>query len=217
VSRAPGRDALTSASYRAMLTRCSSPRTNGYENYGGRGICVCDRWLNSYDNFLADLGPRPSKQHSLDRRDVNGNYTPENCRWATKEEQYWNTRVSLMLTCRGETKSLPQWLAELGCADVGLGYGIVAQRLRRGWPIEAALTQPSGTRNPTPRARATFIRPKPPCEWCQGPKSERVVLEDCEVRLCRKCHMVADGRYDRFVEMAKRPKPWLAARNRRAA
>jgi hypothetical protein len=76
----------------AMKYRCLKPYTPNYKYYGARGITVCDRWLNSYENFLADMGPRPSISHSLDRIDFNGNYEPGNCRWATKAQQSVNRR-----------------------------------------------------------------------------------------------------------------------------
>lgn len=74
-----------------MLGRCRNPRNAKWEHYGGRGIAVCERW-QSYENFLADMGRKPSPQHSLDRIDVDGDYTPENCRWATATEQRCNQR-----------------------------------------------------------------------------------------------------------------------------
>lgn len=74
-----------------MNSRCNSPTNKKYNDYGGRGIAVCERWL-SYENFLSDMGRRPASKHSLDRKDVNGNYTPENCRWATHYEQTMNKR-----------------------------------------------------------------------------------------------------------------------------
>lgn len=79
-------------SWAAMLSRCKYSCVKGYENYGGRGIKVCDRWAD-FKNFLADMGPRP-KGHSLDRIDVNGNYEPGNCRWATARDQGLNKRNS---------------------------------------------------------------------------------------------------------------------------
>lgn len=75
----------------AMRQRCHDPKSNSYANYGGRGITVCDRW-RSFDKFLVDMGPKPSSNHSLDRIDVNGNYDPANCRWATALEQSKNRR-----------------------------------------------------------------------------------------------------------------------------
>jgi hypothetical protein len=75
-----------------MKTRCYNPNTEYYKHYGGRGIKVCDRWLNSYENFLKDMGPKPSLIYSLDRIDVNGNYEPSNCKWSTPKEQVNNRR-----------------------------------------------------------------------------------------------------------------------------
>ncbi len=76
----------------SMKARCYSPSCGSFAAYGGRGITICDRWLNSFENFLADMGQRPSDGHSLDRIDVNGNYEPSNCRWATSDVQSRNTR-----------------------------------------------------------------------------------------------------------------------------
>ena len=80
----------------SMKQRCYYVNGKSYKYYGGRGISVCDRWLNSYENFLIDMGRRPSKKHSLDRIDVNGNYEPENCRWATVLEQANNKRRTMI-------------------------------------------------------------------------------------------------------------------------
>jgi hypothetical protein len=81
--------------YRAwqnMLNRCRNPRVKKYPLYGGRGITVCDRWRESFQNFFADMGRKPTAKHSLDRIDVDGNYEPANCRWATSAEQRLNQR-----------------------------------------------------------------------------------------------------------------------------
>lgn len=97
-----------------MIWRCSSPNAHEYPAYGGRGITVCERWLGLPDgllNFAADVGPRPSPDHSIDRRDVDGNYTPANCGWATPPEQYANRRSIPDLTT--ERDALRLRVAEL--------------------------------------------------------------------------------------------------------
>lgn len=77
-----------------MKQRCYNPNCNGYNNYGGRGITVCDEWRNNFMQFMEDMGPRPTDNHELDRIDNNGNYEPSNCGWATKLEQQLNREVS---------------------------------------------------------------------------------------------------------------------------
>jgi hypothetical protein len=92
----------------AMKARCNNPKHPQFGYYGGRGISVCTRWA-SFDNFLADMGKRPSDELSLDRIDVNGPYAPENCRWATVKQQNRNTTRSVYVEFRGETKTVAEW------------------------------------------------------------------------------------------------------------
>jgi lambda repressor-like predicted transcriptional regulator len=121
----------TYRAWRDMLGRCR-PNSQNWKHYGARGIKVCERWL-SFANFLADMGERPAGL-SLDRKDVNGDYEPGNCRWATTIEQRRNTRRNKFLTYGGQTKTLAEWAEEKGLHRNTLYY-----RLKRGWTLERAL------------------------------------------------------------------------------
>lgn len=112
-------------SWSNMKARCYKPSTIRFENYGGRGITVCDRWKNSFENFLEDMGLKPTPKHSIDRIDVNGNYEPNNCRWATTKQQACNTRRNRHITYNGETKLLVEWAKELN-----VGYMTLTHHLR---------------------------------------------------------------------------------------
>lgn len=87
-----GKISLTYKTWASMKERCTNPNSRVYSYYGGRGITICERWINSFVDFVDDMGDRPSKDYSLDRINVNGNYEPSNCRWATNSEQRINTR-----------------------------------------------------------------------------------------------------------------------------
>lgn len=126
----------TYKSWQSMIGRCCRPHVHGYKNYGGRGIRVCERWM-TFDHFLADMGERPSTEHTLDRKDVNGHYEPGNVRWAHKSEQANNRRVTIRLTFRGETLPIAEW-----CRRLGLNRRVVSQRIASGWSHEAALATP---------------------------------------------------------------------------
>lgn len=97
-----------------MKARCLNPKEKAYVNYGGRGIIICAEWLNSFECFLKDMGLRPSKEHSLERDDVNGNYEPSNCRWAMMHEQCRNKRQNVFLEYNGEVMIAKDWAAKLG-------------------------------------------------------------------------------------------------------
>ena len=104
---------LTYYVWDGIKKRCTNPKSPNFHLYGGRVINVCDRWLNSFDNFLADMGEKPPGM-SIDRIDVNGDYQPSNCRWATAKEQCNNKRSNTLITYNGETKTLSQWSEILG-------------------------------------------------------------------------------------------------------
>jgi hypothetical protein len=127
-----------------MLKRCKNPKFSKFENYGGRGIRVCERW-GRFENFLLDMGPRPEGT-SLDRIDNDGDYTPDNCRWATREEQGRNKRNNKFLTFRGQIKTQAEW-AEF----MGLSRRLLEKRMARGWTVERALTQAKAGLTHSPR------------------------------------------------------------------
>jgi hypothetical protein len=99
--------------WEAMKARCLNNNNPAYHHYGGRGIKVCDRWIDSFPNFFEDMGQRPSNKHSLDRIDNNGNYEPSNCRWATRREQARNTRFNNLVTINSVTKCVSEWAEDL--------------------------------------------------------------------------------------------------------
>ena len=117
-----------------MRQRCRNPKATGYHRYGGRGIKVCERW-DSFENFWADMGPRPSPRHTIERSDNDGNYEPGNCRWATYADQSRNKRNNRNLTLNGETLCLNDWANKTGLTSRAIG-----RRLSLGWSIESALT-----------------------------------------------------------------------------
>lgn len=122
--------------YSGIIKRCSHPELRAHKNYAGRGISVCTRWLESFENFYADMGNRPSKNHSIDRIDNNGNYEPDNCRWATRIEQSKNRRVSLVYIVNGKKLSLMEIAKENNMTYKKLNY-----RIRNmGMTIEDAIT-----------------------------------------------------------------------------
>lgn len=102
-------------SWLAMKSRCMNPNNVDYKRYGGRGISVCDRWGNSFENFISDMGQKPSKSHSLDRfPNKDGNYEPSNCRWATPKEQARNVCDNVNITFNGETLCVSAWAEKIG-------------------------------------------------------------------------------------------------------
>lgn len=123
--------------WKAMIARCTDKTSDKYEYYGGRGVKVCDRWMNFW-SFLEDMGSRPSSDHSIDRYpDTRGNYEPGNCRWATRREQAENRTVNRLITHDGRTQPVSAWSIE-----TGLCHATITARLDRGWSAADALTKP---------------------------------------------------------------------------
>lgn len=121
----------------AMKTRCTNENRDNYKHYGARGISVCSRWINSFENFFSDMGPCPSEQHSIERNDPDGNYEPGNCRWATQTEQMRNTSRSVKVQWGGKEVTIAE-LSEL----TGVSYDLLQQRLRSGWCVDDAVNKP---------------------------------------------------------------------------
>jgi len=106
----------TTKEYRSwyhMKTRCYNKKRPYWKYYGGRGIKVCDRWKDSFVNFLSDMGNKPTSKHSLDRIDNNGDYSPDNCKWSTSKQQTRNKRSNIMIEYNGKIQCLNDWAKEL--------------------------------------------------------------------------------------------------------
>ena len=114
-------------SYSAMKGRCGNPSDQRYSRYGGRGIKVCERWLDSYANFLEDMGRKPTRKHTLERIDLNGNYEPANCVWATLSEQANNRSNNTRIEISGRTQTMTQWARESG-----VNRTVILRRMKRG-------------------------------------------------------------------------------------
>lgn len=125
------------AIWSGIKTRCNNPNRKCYYLYGGRGISICNRWSNSFENFIEDMGPAPTDEHSIDRIDCNGNYCPENCRWATWNEQGLNRRDNRIIEFDGRSQCLIEWSRETGISN-----HTIHARLKLGWTIEKTLTTP---------------------------------------------------------------------------
>jgi hypothetical protein len=126
-------DSPAHRSWMSMRQRCLNSKNPAFHNYGGRGITICDRW-SSFENFLADMGQPPDGME-IERNNVNGNYEPGNCRWATPQEQANNKRATVRVTHEGRTQTIKQWACELGIKYHTLYRRIVIAC----WPTERAM------------------------------------------------------------------------------
>lgn len=123
--------------WRGVKQRCYYPKHSQFKHYGGRGIKMHPSWINSFETFIGDMGPRPSDKYSIDRKDNDGNYEPSNCRWATKGEQSNNTSTTIKISYNDSIISLKEY-----CSLHNLPYATIRYRIQYyNWPIERALTE----------------------------------------------------------------------------
>ena len=137
--------------WRGMISRCTNPNVKRFDRYGGRGIKVCDRWRNSFLDFYADLGPRPSKRHSLEREEVNGDYEPGNVHWATPVEQVNNRRNTRYVVYRGTEMALTDAIRLAGSVVHREAAWIRISEC--GWSVEQAVETPRTKESPNSNAR----------------------------------------------------------------
>lgn len=125
----------TYRSWSHMKERCTNKSCKDYPNYGGRGIKVCDRWLDSFENFLSDMGVKPANT-SIDRIDNDGPYCEYNCKWSTRVEQNKNKRSNVHITVDGVTKLLCEW-----AEHTGINATTISRRIKNGWNVKDAVTK----------------------------------------------------------------------------
>lgn len=126
----------TFSSFRSMHKRCYNKKHVAYNRYGGSGVTVCERW-HDFLNFYEDMGERPSRRHSIERIDNTKGYFPENCRWATREEQSRNKKTNRWITYKGVTLIVVDWEDRMGYPR-----GTIQQRLSQGWSEEKSIITP---------------------------------------------------------------------------
>lgn len=161
--------------WRGMKKRCSDEKSTAYERYGGRGIKVCERWELSFDDFLSDMGPRPSAKHSIERKDRDGDYCPENCIWALPVVQARNTSRNFWVTINGESKLIQDW-SKLS----GVGRTTIIMRIQAGWDHERAVFEPvtkAKQEKASEHAEACVINGCDSTAFCRG--------------LCKRCYQNA--------------------------
>lgn len=167
--------------WEGLKNRCRNPRNRAYKYYGGRGITVCERWLD-FDNFLRDMG-LPPKEGSLDRINNDGNYEPGNCRWATIREQANNKRSNIRLTFQGNTLTLAEWAKRLDIPRTTL-----VRRYRDGRAIEEILSKDLfSSTEPMRRAMLAKRRSATHCKHGHAFTAENTLIFKSGTRHCREC------------------------------
>lgn len=122
--------------YQSMVNRCHSPNHISYKNYGAKGVRVCDRWLNSFESFIEDMGV-PNPNDSIDRINNNLGYHPDNCRWVGKEKQNRNKSNNIKLTFSGRTMNMADWARE-----INIGISTLYARYKAGWSDDRIISTP---------------------------------------------------------------------------
>lgn len=134
--------------WQTMRLRCTVPTNPAYKDYGARGITVCDRWLYSVENFVADMGLKPTPEHELDRRDNDLGYSPENCRWVTRKVNDRNRRSNRIVSHNGRAFTVAEWAERHGIRPDTLTH-----RIDKGWDMALALSTPVRAKSPNGKAK----------------------------------------------------------------
>ena len=182
-----------------MIMRCEYPRCDRYPHYGGRGIRVCDRWRDSLEAFAEDMGPKPSPTHSLDRIDVNGNYEPENCRWATRNEQARNNQRARLVEIQGQTYHVAELEEKYGVSARTIYY-----RAKHGWPLERVVSPKKQYNNTESQKKAAAAhaakqKAKTHCKRGHPLSGDNLYLPPSGLRTCRACKRA----YDKYLYYKK--------------
>jgi len=174
--------------WKGLVQRCTNPDHPAYGDYGGRGIAVCERWLDDVEAFIEDMGPRPSPRHELDRIDNDGPYSPENCRWTTVQRNARNRRSNRRITYRGETRTLAGW-----CELLGLPSDSVRKRLEAGWSKAKAFGTAVRAKSP---AGQGLRNPSGTCIQCHGPAptSRKTCSDECLTARRREAALAREAR-----------------------
>lgn len=181
--------------WQGMLNRCRQPNNPQWRDYGGRGIAVCNRWQNSFSNFVADMGPRPDG-YTLDRIDNNGNYTPKNCKWSSRKEQQRNRRITLRITRDGSTYTIAE-LAEKS----GLKFDTVAKRAAQGLTLPEIVAKErrydlsglalGGVKNGQRQRQKTHCKSGHP--FNEANTHHYVAASGAPARSCKRCHAIREA------------------------
>lgn len=175
------------SAWQQMRLRCTKPEHRAFPDYGGRGITVCDQWMNSVEAFFADMGPKPSPKHELDRIDNNKGYSPENCRWVLRTVNCRNRRSNRQITYRGQTKTIAEW-----SDDLSIPRDTIAKRLSSGWSAEKALSTPVRSKSANGEAKS----PLGNCIDCSKPRIWGIRCKSCENRRRHKAKLAHEPKLE---------------------